>query len=135
MTAWQWSLVALGALAVCYIGAVAALALLGRGSQARALAGFVPDCILLFRGLLSDQRVPRRRKLLLVALVAYLVTPIDLVPDFIPVAGQLDDAILVALVLRMILRGTGPELVREHWRGPEASLEAILRLAGQPAQA
>jgi uncharacterized membrane protein YkvA (DUF1232 family) len=135
MTPWEWASAALGAAVVLYGGLVGALALIGRGSEARAIARFVPDCVVLFRGLLSDPRVPRSRKLLLLALVAYLATPIDLIPDFIPVAGQLDDAILVALVLRRLLRGAGPELVREHWRGPEASLGALLRLAGQAAPA
>jgi uncharacterized membrane protein YkvA (DUF1232 family) len=76
-----------------------------------------------------DPRVPRRRKLLLVALAAYLALPFDLIPDFVPVAGQLDDAILVALVLRIVLRSGGPELLRESWPGPEASLRLITRLA------
>lgn len=70
----------------------------------------------------------RRRKLLLVLLVAYLASPVDAVPDFIPVAGQLDDAIVVALVLRAILRGGGDVLLREHWPGPEHSLAVILTL-------
>jgi len=56
--------------------------------------------------------------------------PFDLIPDFIPVAGQLDDAVLVALTLRAVLRGAGPGLVREHWPGPPESLDAMLRLAG-----
>jgi uncharacterized membrane protein YkvA (DUF1232 family) len=72
----------------------------------------------LVRRLLGDPRVPRRHKLLLGALVAYLASPIDLVPDFIPVAGQLDDSILVALVLRAVARGCGRELLEEHWPGP-----------------
>jgi uncharacterized membrane protein YkvA (DUF1232 family) len=71
--------------------------------------------------------VPRKRKAILVLLVGYLMLPVDLVPDFIPVAGQLDDAIVAGLALRFVLRGAGPELVREHWPGPEASLQVVLR--------
>jgi uncharacterized membrane protein YkvA (DUF1232 family) len=73
--------------------------------------------------------VPRRRKLLLVGLVGYLALPFDLVPDFIPVAGQLDDALVVALVLRHFVRAGGEPLIRELWPGPGRSLDLILRLA------
>jgi uncharacterized membrane protein YkvA (DUF1232 family) len=90
----------------------------------------VPDCAVLASRLARDPRVPRRRKLLLLALAAYLVLPFDLVPDVIPVAGQLDDAILVAVVLRHLVRAGGEPLIRELWPGPEQSLAAILRLAG-----
>ena len=79
--------------------------------------------------LARDPRVPRRRKLLLFALIAYLALPFDLVPDFIPVAGQLDDAIIVALVLRHFVRAGGEPMMRELWPGPEQSLALILRLA------
>ncbi|MGI8623652.1 MAG: YkvA family protein [Solirubrobacteraceae bacterium] len=89
----------------------------------------MPDCLVLFRRLLADPHVPRRRKALLVAMIGYLAMPFDLVPDFIPVAGVLDDAILVALVLRRVLGGGGPDLAREHWPGPEASLRVLLRVA------
>lgn len=129
MSLTQWLLVAAVATLALYAVFVVALVVSGRRSQARAVAGFVPDCLLLFRRLLSDPRVPRSRKLLLTGLVAYLALPIDLVPDFIPVAGQLDDAIIVVLVLRQLLRGSGPELIREHWPGPRASVDALLRLA------
>ncbi len=111
---------------------VLALYLTGRRSSARALAGFVPDCAVLFKRLVGDERVPRSRKLALAALAAYLAMPIDLVPDFIPVAGQLDDAILVAIVLRSLVRSAGTDLIREHWPGPDGSLRAVLRLAGAP---
>jgi uncharacterized membrane protein YkvA (DUF1232 family) len=82
------------------------------------------------RRLVRDPRVPRRRKALLVALAVYLSSPIDLIPDFLPIAGQLDDALLAGLALRAVLRGGGEELVREHWPGPQSSLEVVLRLAG-----
>jgi uncharacterized membrane protein YkvA (DUF1232 family) len=65
----------------------------------------------------------------LVALAGYLALPFDLVPEFIPVAGQLDDALIVALVLRSLLRAGGESLVREHWPGPDTSLSLVLRLA------
>lgn len=125
-----------GALAVAalgvglYLAFITVLLMRGRRSDARALAGFIPDCVVLLRRLLRDERVSRRGRLLLVGLIGYLAMPFDLVPDFIPVAGQLDDAILVALALRIVLRGAGPALVREHWPGPAASLHLILRLTG-----
>jgi uncharacterized membrane protein YkvA (DUF1232 family) len=128
-TGWQWLLLGLGATLAVYAALLVALALAGRRADARALARFIPDCLVLLHVLLRDPRVPRRRKLLLAALLGYLTMPIDLVPDFIPIAGQLDDAIVVALVVRSVLRSGGPELVREHWRGPQRSLDALLRLA------
>jgi uncharacterized membrane protein YkvA (DUF1232 family) len=125
--------VVLGALAV-YAMFVGALVLVGRRQDARAVAGFLPDCVIFFGRLLRDRRIPRRHKLLLGFLVAYLAMPLDLVPDFIPVAGQLDDAILVLLVLRTILRRAPAELLAEHWPGPQSSLERMLRLSrGGPA--
>lgn len=120
---------ALAAVAGVWVCVVAALALAGRRDAARALAGFVPDCIVLFRCLIRDPRVPRRRKLLLYALIGYLALPFDIVPDFIPVAGQIDDLIVVALVLRSVLRGGGEALVREHWPGPDVSLDILVRVA------
>ena len=133
MTAWEWGLVALAVLLLAYAGFLGMLIALGRREDARALTRFVPDCVVLFRRLIGDPRTSRRDKLLLAALVGYLSMPLDLVPDFIPVAGQLDDAIIVAVVLRAVLRAAGAELIREHWPGPKRSLDALLRLAGQPA--
>ena len=121
--------IALAIAVVLYGLAVLALVLAGRRTDARALAGFIPDCIVLVRRLLRDERVPRSRKLLLGVLLAYLAMPFDLVPDFIPVAGQLDDAIVTAVVLRAVLRAGGDELLREHWPGPERSRDLVARLA------
>ena len=122
-------LIAVAALVVLWVAFVAALTVSGRGAQARGLAGFVPDCAVLFKRLLGDPRVPRGRKFALALLAAYLAMPFDLVPDFIPVAGQLDDAIIVALVLRSVLRAAGEAPIREHWPGSPQSLELIVRAA------
>ncbi|MEA2458830.1 MAG: hypothetical protein QOC95_1802 [Thermoleophilaceae bacterium] len=127
MSVWLW--IAVAAI-VLYALFVLALMLTGRRTQARAVAGFVPDCAVLFKRLAADPRLQRRHKVAVVLLTGYLVMPLDLVPDFIPVAGQLDDAVLVALVLRWVLRGGGEELVRAHWPGPVSSLAVLLRMAG-----
>jgi uncharacterized membrane protein YkvA (DUF1232 family) len=126
---WVWFLVGVAVLAVVYAALVVALVLSGRRKDARALAGFIPDCIVLVTRLTRDPRVPRPRKLLLLAVVGYLALPFDLIPDFIPVVGQIDDAVLVALVLRHLVRTSGEPLIRELWPGPEQSLELILRVA------
>lgn len=126
----EWFYIAATVTLGLYLAFVGVLLLLGRRQDARAWAGFVPDCVVLFRRLSADDRVSRPRKLLIAGLVGYLALPFDLVPDFIPVAGQLDDAIIVALVLRTVLRGAGPGLLREHWPGPPTSLGVMLRLAG-----
>jgi uncharacterized membrane protein YkvA (DUF1232 family) len=73
--------------------------------------------------------VPRRAKAALALLVPYLASPIDLVPDFIPVVGQLDDALLVAAALAYVVRVAGRDLVRELWPGSEDGLRVVLALA------
>ena len=117
-----WLLYSIAIAVAVYAAVVGAFFLAGRREDARALAGFVPDCIVLFSRLLRDDRLPRRHKLLVAALLPYLLLPIDLIPDFIPVAGQLDDAVIVAMVLRRVLRAN-PELVEEHWPGPQRTLD------------
>jgi uncharacterized membrane protein YkvA (DUF1232 family) len=130
MSVWEWTGVAVGVALALYVLGVVALLALGRKTDARAWAGFVPDCAILFARLVRDPRVARRHKVLLVVLLGYLSMPFDLIPDFIPVVGALDDAIIVAIVLRMLFRSAGPDLVRQHWPGPERSLDLMLRLAG-----
>jgi len=129
---WEWAVLAVAAVLVTWAVLVGVLLAAGRRAEARALATFVPDCVVLFRRLLADGRVPRRGRIAVVLLLAYLAMPFDLVPDFIPIAGQLDDVLAVALVLRLVLRSAGPSLIEEHWPGPPESLRAMLRLAGGP---
>jgi uncharacterized membrane protein YkvA (DUF1232 family) len=103
---------------------------LGRREDFRALAGFVPDCAVLFGRLGRDARVPRRSKALLLVLAAYLALPFDVIPDFIPVLGHVDDAVAVAFVLRRLLKRVETALLEEHWPGPRSSLSVVFRLAG-----
>ena len=125
----DWVLLGLGVALLVYLVLIVGLLLAGRRVDAAALARFIPDCVVLMRRLVGDEQVPLRRKLVLFALLVYLLVPIDLVPDFLPVVGQLDDVIIAALALRYALRAGGPELLRTHWPGPDRSLQLVIRLA------
>jgi uncharacterized membrane protein YkvA (DUF1232 family) len=89
----------------------------------------VPDCAVLFKRLLRDPRVPRRAKATLALVIPYLAMPFDLIPDFIPVLGQLDDALLVAAVFAYVARTAGREVIEELWPGSERGLAIVLALA------
>ena len=73
--------------------------------------------------------MPRRAKATLVLAIPYLAMPFDLIPDFIPVLGQLDDALLIAFVVRSVIRAAGPDVVTDLWPGAEQGLGVVLRLA------
>lgn len=113
---------------VVWLAAIAALVAVGRGSAARELATLIPNVVSLFRGMLRDPRVSRGSKFWLWFAIVWLVSPIDLIPEFVPVAGPLDDAIVAALVLRHVLRRTDASVLSEHWRGDPATLTKILRI-------
>ena len=125
---WPWGILLL--IVGLYVVGIAALIAAGRREDARALAGFIPDCAVLVSRLARDRRITRLRRAALWLVLAYLAMPIDLVPDFLPGVGQLDDAVLLGLALRLLVRGGGGELVREAWPGPQASLAIVLRAAG-----
>ena len=119
-------LIGLGVAAGIWLILIAALAIAGKRSAARELVTLVPNLALLFKGLLRDPRVSRGSKVLVGFAAAWMASPIDLIPEFIPVAGPLDDVIVAALVLRHLLRSAGSDVVREHWRGDPAVLDRIL---------
>jgi uncharacterized membrane protein YkvA (DUF1232 family) len=96
----------------------------------RDLLRMLPDLLRLLKRLAADPTVPRGVRIRLWLLLAYLITPIDLVPDFIPIIGYADDALIVAVALRSVIRRAGPEAIRRHWPGTPDGLAAILRLAG-----
>jgi uncharacterized membrane protein YkvA (DUF1232 family) len=130
-----WLALLIFVVVVVYAGLIVAIAIGSRQWDLRLIAKLVPHCAVLFKRLLADPRVSRRWKVASALALVYLAFPFDLVPDFIPVLGQLDDAIVVALVLRGLLRSAGPRLMREHWPGPTALLVPLLRFAGGPSAA
>lgn len=96
----------------------------------RDLLRMLPDLLRLLKRLTADPTLPRGVRIRLWLLLAYLITPIDLVPDFIPIIGYADDAIIVAIAVRSVIRHSGPDAIRRHWPGTPGGLAAILRLAG-----
>lgn len=121
-------MIAVACALVLWLIAIAVLVALGRRSRAGELATLLPNLVGLFRGLLADPRVPRSSKRWLWFALAWCISPIDLIPEFVPVAGPLDDAIVAALVLRHVLRRTDRTILADHWHGEPATLDAIIHL-------
>lgn len=90
----------------------------------------LPDVVRLLRRLVADPTVPRAVRVWLVILLLYLLCPIDLIPDFIPVLGYADDAIVVAVVLRFTTKHAGSTALEKHWPGTPQGLQALRTLAG-----
>ena len=103
-----------------------------RGSLLSEALRLLSDAIRLLRNLATDRTVPRGVRLRLWALFAYLAMPFDLIPDFVPVLGYADDAIIVAIVLRSVVRRAGAAAIRRHWPGSRDGLTALWRIAGLP---
>lgn len=122
---WAW----IGVVLAIWVAAAIVLFVIGRRFAARELLRFVPNLVRLFRGLLRDPRVPPGSKFVLWFTVVWLVSPIDLIPEFIPVLGPLDDVVVAVLAIRHVLRRTGEDVVREHWRGDERTLNLVMRVA------
>lgn len=126
-------IVAVAGLVVLWLVLLMCLAILRpEGSTLRDSARIVPDAIRLVSRLSRDRRLGRAVRLRLFLLLGYLAIPIDLVPDFVPVIGYADDAIVIGLVLRSVIRRAGVDLVRQHWPGTEAGLTTLARLCRIP---
>jgi len=102
-------------------------------SVAEALR-LLPDTLRLLRRLGGDKTLPRAVRVRLALLLVYLALPFDLIPDFIPVIGQLDDVIIAVVVLRSVVRAAGPDAIRRHWPGTLAGLTALWRVAHLPGE-
>ncbi|GAA2023043.1 hypothetical protein GCM10009719_37500 [Nocardioides kribbensis] len=133
-----WStLVAVGGgLLLLWAGLVLTLWLLARRDQRtgslREALRLLPDVVRLLRALAADPDLPRGVRLRLVLLLGYLLMPLDLVPDVIPVVGWADDVVVVALALRSVVRRAGPGALDRHWPGTPDGLAVVRRLAGLP---
>jgi uncharacterized membrane protein YkvA (DUF1232 family) len=101
-----------------------------QGGLLREALRLLPDVLRLVRRLAADKTLPRGVRIGLGLLLAYLAFPIDLIPDFIPVLGYADDAIIVIAVLRGVVRRAGIDAVRAHWLGTDDGFAAVARLTG-----
>ena len=97
---------------------------------AREALRLLPDLVRLVRRLAADRSLPRGVRVRLWLLLAYLLSPIDLVPDFVPVLGYADDVVVVAWALRSVVRRAGADALERHWPGQPAGLSLVTRLAG-----
>lgn len=100
------------------------------GATLRDLLRLAPDVARLLKRLATDRTVPAGVRIWLAVLLVYLLSPIDLIPDFIPVLGYADDALVVVIALRFATRRAGSAAVEQHWPGTPEGLSAVLRLAG-----
>ena len=130
---WETAAVVLGGLVLVWVALVVALYVSGRREEdptrlTDALR-LIPDVVRLLRRLAADPTLPRGVRIRMSLLVGYLVMPIDLVPDFIPIVGYADDAIIVAIALRSVAKTAGAAALDRHWPGTPEGLRVLKRLA------
>ena len=135
MPDWAWTLVGvLGGLLPCWLVLMAVLwATRPDDLRLRELLRLLPDVLRLVHRLAGDGTLPRGVRVRLWLLLGYLALPFDLVPDFVPVLGHADDVIVVALVLRSVVRHAGPAALDRHWPGTPDGLAALRRASRLPA--
>ncbi len=128
---WDLLIDILAALLLAWLALVVVLLIARpRGGLVREALRVLPDVLRLVRRLAADQTLPRGVRVRLGLLLAYLAFPIDLIPDFIPILGYADDAIIVTAVLRSVTRRAGLDAVRTHWPGTDDGFAAVARLTG-----
>jgi uncharacterized membrane protein YkvA (DUF1232 family) len=105
-------------------------ALRPKGVAVRELLGLIPDVLRLLRSVISDRSAPLDVRLVLVGLLAWIVSPIDLIPEFIPVLGPLDDVVVAVVAMRYVRRRVGVDDLRRRWSGTEDGFAVLLRVIG-----
>jgi uncharacterized membrane protein YkvA (DUF1232 family) len=132
-TLWNVLIAVAAGLLLAWIALIVVLLVLRPdGSVLKEALRILPDTVKLLRRIASDRTVPAGVRVRLFALFVYLASPIDLIPDVVPVIGYADDAVIVAAVLRSVVRRAGAETIRRHWPGTEEGLATLSRLAGLP---
>jgi uncharacterized membrane protein YkvA (DUF1232 family) len=128
---WDLLISVAAALLIAWVALVLALVMIRpRDGLLREALRLLPDVLRLVRRLAVDKTLPHGMRIRLGLLLAYLASPIDLVPDVVPVLGYADDAIIVTAVLRGVVRRAGLEAVQRHWPGTEDGFAVLLRLTG-----
>lgn len=129
---WSAAAAVAGALLATWAVLVAVLWWAARreGEGLRAALRLLPDVVVLVRRLAGDHDLPRSVRWRVAALLAYLLLPVDLVPDVVPVVGWADDVVVAVWVLRSVVRRAGPEVVERHWPGTPAGLVVVRRVCG-----
>ena len=131
MSWWTWALIGFGLLIASWALLVVLAARLPEGSM-KELAGFLPDCATTARRLRKDPRVPPRAKLAVGIALLWVLSPIDLIPEFLPVIGPLDDVVVVALAFRYSARQIPRVVLLEAWPGKPSTIERVLGPAKPP---
>ena len=101
-----------------------------KGVAVRELLGLIPDVLRLLRSVIGDRSAPLDVRLVLVGLVAWILSPIDLIPEFIPVLGPLDDVVVAVVAMRYVRRRVGIEDLRRRWTGTDDGLVLLTRVIG-----
>ena len=125
MTAWQWLAAGVALIAVSWLLMVLLAARLPDGTL-KELAGFLQACVTTARRLRGDPRVPRRAKVAVGFAAIWVLSPIDLIPEFLPVIGPLDDVVVVALALRYAARRVPRDVLIEAWPGAPSTIERLV---------
>jgi uncharacterized membrane protein YkvA (DUF1232 family) len=122
--------IVLGLIALWAVLLVLFWALRPKSVSVRELLGLIPDVVRLLRSVIGDKSAPLDVRLVLVGLLAWILSPIDLIPDFIPVLGPLDDVVVAVVAMRYVRRRVGVADLRRRWSGSDDGFALLLRVIG-----
>ena len=122
--------IAVGLVALWVLLLILFWALRPKGVPVRELLRVIPDVLRLLRSIIGDRSAPPDVRLVLVGLLAWIVSPIDLIPEFIPVLGPIDDVVVAVVAMRYVRRRVGIEDLRRRWTGTDDGFALLVRVIG-----